>query len=405
MFVQQMQLPVKQGESIKSEETDQNHALFQSLLDGSLTGEMLPDQQEGEENEKGANPLSYSLQMLVDHIPADEEWSIEMTEIADLEVQEQMDLPSDDASNILSAEKELEQSELQAAYQSLINIFPKVQETLAQLNKEPENTGKIAPKLLELLQQWVKSANNADQKGIEKALTSFRQEDTKANAIWKDLLQAFEKRHQLASKQQYRTNAAVTAEDISRWLGKTAEHQMTDPDRLAVQRMHTSSHVPISRMEQYVVYINQNQNVQAQGQQLTDQFQTIIKSSNFLTAPNNGNQLVLSLRPENLGEMMIRFTQINGEMTVKILVTTQAAKEMLETNMHQLRNIFSPQQVVVEKQDIQTQQGQDTEKSLKDDQLEEQEHQQSNESSEDEKETSGDDFQAKFEALLMNEEV
>ena len=73
MFVQQMQLPVKQADSIKPEETGQNHALFQSLLDGSLTGEILPDQQEGEENnEKGTNPLSYSLQMLVEHIPADE---------------------------------------------------------------------------------------------------------------------------------------------------------------------------------------------------------------------------------------------------------------------------------------------------------------------------------------------
>ena len=37
-------------------------------------------------------------------------------------------------------------------------------------------------------------------------------------------------------------------------------------------------------------------------------------------------------------------------MTVKITVMSQVAKEMVDKNLHQLRHLFSPHQVVVERQ-------------------------------------------------------
>src|SRR5699024_4075522 len=46
------------------------------------------------------------------------------------------------------------------------------------------------------------------------------------------------------------------------------------------------------------------------------------------------------------------FIEMNGEMTVKITVSSQATKKMLEANIHQLKNMFSPHQVVIEKQEI-----------------------------------------------------
>jgi flagellar hook-length control protein FliK len=402
MFLQQMQFQAKQGEPIKSLEDGEKHALFQSFLAGSLTAGMFTNEQdkeqEGEESKDGAIPLSFPVKFLGNQITADEEWDKDMIQMIDPDL-------TNDRSDITKVSEEIDQPELQVQYQSLVNIFREVQAVLEQLNREPANMKQAAPKLMQLLQEWINTANNhANQQGMEKAVASFREGGTKEHIIWKDLLQAFEKRHQLASKQQYSTNAVVTTEDITRWLSKAME-QAPVMERLAAERMYTPPSLPIARMEQYVVHINQGQNTQAQGQQLTDQIQTIIKSSNFMTAPNNGNQLVLSLRPENLGDMMVRFTQVNGEMTVKILVTTQAAKEMLETNMHQLRNMFSPQQVVVEKQDTLMQQGQETEKNMKDDQLDEQREQASNDASEEEKQSSDGDFAEQFQALLMNEEV
>src|SRR5699024_2796061 len=282
--------------------------------------------------------------------------------------------------------------------------FREAQTILTQLSAEPVNIDKAAQKLLPLLQDWVKTAGNGtDQKGMEITLTSTRQEESKEQIIWKDLLQAFGKRQQLASKQQYSPNALVRTEDIARWLVR-AMKQAPLQYRLPVHHVSPPQSLPISQVEQVVVHLNQGQSLHEQGQQLVDQFRVMMKSSNFMTARSKGSKIILSLRTENLGEMMIRFSQVNGEMAVKILVTTQAAKEMLETNMHQLRNMFSPQQVVVEKQDAHLPQSQETEKNLKDDQSDGQ-NQQSSDSSDEEKEKSDDDFAAKFQAVLMNEEV
>ncbi|WP_337020412.1 flagellar hook-length control protein FliK, partial [Oceanobacillus massiliensis] len=112
--------------------------------------------------------------------------------------------------------------------------------------------------------------------------------------------------------------------------------------------------LPTSKLEQYAIYINQSQTNpnQSPDRQLIEQFQKIMNTSKFSAMPNGTNLLSIALRPNNLGEMMVRFTQINGEMTVRILVSSSAAKEMLESNVHQLKNMFSPHQVVVEKQDL-----------------------------------------------------
>jgi flagellar hook-length control protein FliK len=109
------------------------------------------------------------------------------------------------------------------------------------------------------------------------------------------------------------------------------------------------------------------------------------------------------LRPDNLGEMMVRFTQINGEMTVKILVTSQAAKEMLESNIHQLKNMFSPHQVAIEKQEAIIQSA-SAQKEQDSEQLKDQAEQQSesNQSNQQESQSNENSFERQFEELLMN---
>src|SRR5690625_3922622 len=116
----------------------------------------------------------------------------------------------------------------------------------------------------------------------------------------------------------------------------------------------TSASIPMSRVEQYVIYLNTSQTYSSQNadQQLMEQFQRVIKESRFSATLNGPSQLSLTLRPDNLGEMMVRLTHVNGEMTVKIIVTSEATKEMLQSNIHQLKNMFSPQQVIIERQEL-----------------------------------------------------
>src|SRR5699024_5136827 len=99
----------------------------------------------------------------------------------------------------------------------------------------------------------------------------------------------------------------------------------------------------MSPIEQYVIH-TQNTNEPIE-HQVFKQFQQIIKVNNFFPNQTMINQLSMTLKPDHLGEMLVRFIEINGEMTVKLLVTSQATRHMLEANIHQLKHLFAPHQI------------------------------------------------------------
>ena len=120
-----------------------------------------------------------------------------------------------------------------------------------------------------------------------------------------------------------------------------------------------------SPIEQYVIYTQISSDEDSVSKQLLNQFRQIMKASQFSPTNPSVNHLSMTLKPSNLGEMLVRFVEINGEMTVKILVTSQSTKSMLEGNIHQLKHMFAPHQVMIEKVDD----GQEL--TLKDDVLQE----------------------------------
>ncbi|OZU90317.1 hypothetical protein CIL03_04000 [Virgibacillus indicus] len=294
--------------------------------------------------------------------------------------------------------------DLSDVQKQLAEIFKQAEMILSQIGNQ-KDAAKASPKLLGLLQQWtalMKNTNNTELTSVNQGLPK---EGTSEQNIWRDLLQAFQRRNKIAGHQQYRNEANVTSTDISKWLVKATE-TYGHTEKLAGQQLTSNVNMPLSRLEQYVIHMNQTQaNTNAAGQELIEQFQKVMKSSRFQALPNGINQLSIALRPDNLGEMMVRFTQINGEMAVKIMVTSQAAKEMLESNMHQLRNMFSPHQVVVEKQEVNVQVGQDVLKEQKDDQLAEHEQNESQHSNKDDHQNSEGNFETQFHEMLMNEKV
>ncbi|GEN44921.1 flagellar hook-length control protein FliK [Alkalibacillus haloalkaliphilus] len=113
----------------------------------------------------------------------------------------------------------------------------------------------------------------------------------------------------------------------------------------------------MSKLEQFTVHVsraNSSQSSQMSNQQqIIEQLQKIIQSTQFGRA-NGTNNLTIQLKPANLGQMTLQFTQIDGQMAVRISVMSTAAKEMLESNLNQLRHLFHPNQVVIERQVDQT---------------------------------------------------
>lgn len=291
-----------------------------------------------------------------------------------------------------------------AIQQQLVEISKKAESLLSGI-ADQKSIAKVAPEIQKLLEQW---------SSLEKKLVGTKDstippgnpdtaKSTKAESIWRELVSAYQKRDQFVNAQRYSTNAKVTSTDVEKWIGKALSKQSVS-DNVLPNQVGASS-LPISKVEQYVIHLNQTQNTQSSAQQLVDKFQEVMNSSKFLTINNGTTQLSITMRPANLGDIMVKLTQINGEMTVKIIVASAAAQNMLESNMNQLKHMFSPQQVVIEKQDINVQQAQNVQQENEQQSMNQQDQDQSEQPNQDQQKHSTDDYEKQFHEILMNEKV
>lgn len=289
--------------------------------------------------------------------------------------------------------------------QELLTVIQKAEGIISQITNE-QDAKLLAPKLIALLEQYTtlekKYNNEKINPDVHEALKS---ETPKEHGVWRELLNTFKKREQLITKQQYNTDAKVTSTDVAKWV----QNALTDnasAEKTIGNPSITSVSIPMSRVEQYVIYLNTSQTYSSQNadQQLMEQFQRVITESRFSATLNGPSQLSITLRPDNLGEMMVRLTHVNGEMTVKIIVTSEATKEMLQSNIHQLKNMFSPQQVIIEKQELTAQPSQEADGEQQEQPMEDEEQNQQEHSKQDEK-SRDEDFETRFHELLMNEKV
>src|SRR5699024_1587745 len=104
----------------------------------------------------------------------------------------------------------------------------------------------------------------------------------------------------------------------------------------------------MNQIQQYTLHVTEGHRIDAISRNLASDLSNIINRSSFLKQAGL-EELTLTLRPHSLGDVTIRLAQINGEMTVRFLVTTEAAKKLFEANLHQLKPMFAPNQVVVER--------------------------------------------------------
>lgn len=257
-------------------------------------------------------------------------------------------------------------------------------------------------KLALLLEQWTvleKKSGNSDR--LPDLLQESGDDKVKEQGIWRELLQAFKSRQQFAQRNVYHADAKVISTDVARWISNKLSKDIPAAEHGLMQNLHHN--MPMSRIHQHVIYINQTHSTAEQ--QFMEQFQQAMKSSRFSMSPNGTNQLLITLRPDHLGEMTIRFAEVDGEMTVRIMVTSEAAKHMLQSNIHQLKHMFTPHQVSIERQDTaesilempEDQSGQPMEDEEQG-HAREHEKEKNNESREDDSETA-------FHQLLMNEKV
>lgn len=226
-------------------------------------------------------------------------------------------------------------------------------QTFHEKDPSPQASHKAGKEMKELLQKFmhlVESLPNHKSTG-QGVLERITQEGTlQERQVFSKLIHMYQNRTDVPKT--YHQQTPLTGKDIVKWVKQAMGEDLQQEPKLQAPKYQPLSNnvtMPMTKVEQHVIHMNQNQESTSSQKQMIQQLEKIIQSSRLLTNPKGSMEMLIKLKPGNLGDLTVKFAQVNGEMAVKILVTSQAAKEMLEGNKTQLRHMFSPQQVVIEK--------------------------------------------------------
>lgn len=285
-------------------------------------------------------------------------------------------------------------------------IIDEVEQLMTQLSHLLENVNKdhikqTASQLLPLLRQLSTYINDENREQIMNLLN--KKLPREQSELLNRLLTSFQNRSHLAQTGVYKHEAEVTTDDIARWLNEAMNNQGIKLEQSLTAPVRTdSAQVPMSNVEQYVIHINESHRVERIQEQLVRQLETVIKQSRFLQTPNL-TQLSLTLQPSHLGNIHVQLMEINGDMTVKMIASSMAAKKMLESNIHQLKHLFAPHNIIIERDDQKV-----TDVDQLDEQLDEEEEQAMKEKEEKQEKESQEEthlFNENFQDILMNTQV
>ncbi|CDQ19739.1 flagellar hook-length control protein FliK [Halobacillus karajensis] len=263
------------------------------------------------------------------------------------------------------------ESELHKIWQEFKSIVQSISKS-NQLEELNLKAGKELKQTMEKLMQLIDSLPKTEKNNWQTIMGKGGKEGSpQEKQLFNKLITVFQNRVDVPKA--YHQQTPITGRDIAK-LVKQSIGEGVQQEQKHQSLLHSpfSPSTPMTKVEQYVIQLNQNQHSSSSQVLLIQEMKRMIQSSRMFSNARGTTELLLKLRPGNFGDLTVRFSQMNGEMAVKILVTSQAVKEMLDGNMGQLRHMFSPQQVVVEKVDASMLQQQTQEQLESGDQEEEQ---------------------------------
>src|SRR5690625_3359413 len=279
------------------------------------------------------------------------EGKVELTDTYVKDVEETAFPPDDGHINAESKTDEKENLEItmgdpiiyQQALQLIQEIAPLLREIVAE-EQLKENAGRLFP----ILKRWYLFMDKGNEANLNHLVSQELTE--KEAAVWKSLVQVFEKRMHFTDQNMYQSRADISKNDVVSWL-QHAMNRYTSEKQINTTHVPTQNSIPVSEVQQYAIHLDSVNKVDKVSDELIQKFQHIIRESRFLQTGLN-TQLSIMLQPENLGNMTVRFMQVDGDLTVKIIVASQVAKDMLESNIHQLKHMFAPHQVTIERDEL-----------------------------------------------------
>ncbi|MDR4886496.1 flagellar hook-length control protein FliK [Fredinandcohnia sp. QZ13] len=287
----------------------------------------------------------------------------------------------------------------------------------AQYVEEPSNTNKEG--LIALLKQ-LKMTFNESLPASSNGLGDKEPTDIKFNKIVKDMMQTLENKLSdkplTESQNKHQYLQVVHARYFSTPKGiETPQTVITDKLMQKTSNMtkvmtSTSEGTPLSdvgsnqlsKVQQFSLFVEQNGKQMPNQQQFIKQFQNILARSNFF---NSGGQqkLLINLYPEHLGSLRIELLQSESGMIARIMASTTQAKELVESQLTNLKHTFLAQNISVEKIEVSTQLQYQTERSLQRESEQQQGQQSGRQPKENDQQETNEDHS--FTSVLLDELV
>ncbi|MFA9456091.1 flagellar hook-length control protein FliK [Halalkalibacter sp. AB-rgal2] len=158
-----------------------------------------------------------------------------------------------------------------------------------------------------------------------------------------------------------------------------------------------------TRTDQATIHVGEQMPREIQQQQFMRQFQNLMRHATMTHSKEGVQTLSVKLHPEHLGRLDVQLTQINGVLSAKIMVSQSAAKELIESQLSQLRQAFIQQQLPVERIEITNQQSQLEKEKDKEGSSSQQQRQDANDDGQEEKREFHEEFQDSL--YSINEQV
>ena len=255
--------------------------------------------------------------------------------------------PIDEAMNIedLAAMLNMSPQDLQQIIAKLTNGEGDTTDVWQMLEQAPQLLAQIAsvlqgdnqlvtPKEAGQLAKFIQLAQLVGQKSD----TMYQQDMTLADT--KTALQQLTA-HLTLSEQQPKQNFGQTLQQSTY---TTESPQSTEQIQAPTQPQSSQQGV---RTVSIVLPMERSQQSEALMKELQNQL------NRAQLANNNGTmKLMLRLFPENLGQIRIEVMQQDGVMQARILATTAAGKELLDSNLNQLKSTLVAQNIQMDRIDI-----------------------------------------------------
>lgn len=244
--------------------------------------------------------------------------------------------------------------------QELLHFVIKQGFSIEQALEKTSKNGLALQTLLNIFTEQMKQT-----KGFETRFLSFLQQlnksDQKQLADWFE--SSLSKRlHLLGEKgiEQTARSFSKSLDAKSFAFDKFTIITMGKQDSRATQQESTSKQKGIgfqsgfmTPSQQLSFFLQLKQPVQpTSSQNLVQQFTQMMQRGVFQTLPNGTQSFSIQLYPEHLGQMEIQLIRGSQEMMARLIVGNKQAKELIESQFHQLRQAIHQQNIQVDKWEV-----------------------------------------------------